>query len=154
MSADAYAVLGAGGAPSAAGVAVSEEGSLRLTAVLASIRILSNSVAMLPLPVYRRIKGGKVRGYSHPLYRLLQEQANPEMTAFEMRRWLMQGAVGWGNGYGLLEWSRGGRLLNIWPMVPARTEPFRKQGTLIYGIPMRMGTRSTCPSTRCCTFGG
>ena len=93
MSAGGYAVLGAGGAPSSAGVFVSEEGSLRLTAVAAAIRLLSNSVAMLPLPVYRRIKGGKAQEYKHPLYRILQEQANPEMTAFEMRRWLMQGRL-------------------------------------------------------------
>ena len=41
MSAGGYAVLGAGGAPSSAGVFVSEEGSLRLTAVAAAIRLLS-----------------------------------------------------------------------------------------------------------------
>ena len=64
-------------------MAVSEESSLRQATVLACVKLLSNSTAMLPLPVYRRIKRGKVREYSHPLYPLLQEQANPEMGAFE-----------------------------------------------------------------------
>lgn len=52
-----------------AGVSVSEESSLRHTAVLACVRILSNSVAMLPLPVYRRLRTrGKERAPEHPLY--------------------------------------------------------------------------------------
>lgn len=75
-----------GARSTAAGVAVSEEGALRHTAVLACVRILANSVAMLPLPVYRRLERGKQRAPDHPLYRILQEQANPEMTAFELRR--------------------------------------------------------------------
>ena len=75
-------VLSAGmGSVSASGVSVSEESSLRQATVLACVRLLANSTAMLPLPVYRRIKRGKVREYSHPLYPLLQEQSNPEMGA-------------------------------------------------------------------------
>lgn len=146
LPAEAYTVLGPGGAPSSAGVYVSEEGSLRLTAVAAAIRILSNSVAMLPLPVYRRIKGGKAREYSHPLYRVLQEQANPEWTAFEMRRWLMQGAVGWGNGYGWLEWSKSGTIEAIWPMRPDRTVPVRRNATLLYQYTYDNGTTVDVPA--------
>ena len=85
------------------GVAVSEEGALRNTAVLACVRILANSVAMLPLPVYRRLARGKERTAGHPLYAILQERANPEMTAFELRRWLMQCVLLWGNGYAEIE---------------------------------------------------
>jgi HK97 family phage portal protein len=86
-------------------VAVSEEGALRNTAVLACVRILANSVAMLPLPVYCRLPRGKVRAPEHPLYPILQEQANPEMTAFELRRWLMHCVLLRGNGYAEIDWA-------------------------------------------------
>lgn len=139
-------VLGPGGSATASGVFVGEESSLRLTPVLAAIRILSNSVAMLPLPVYRRIRGGKVREYSHPLYRILQEQANPEMTAFELRRWLMQGAVGWGNGYAWLEWGADGELQGMWPMRPDRTTPVRRDGLLVYRYTLESGLTTELPA--------
>jgi phage portal protein BeeE len=102
----------------ASGVAVSEEGSLRNTAVLACVRILANSVAMLPLPVYRRLARGKERASSHPLYPILQEQSNTEMTAFELSRWLMQCVLLWGNGYAEIEWSTQGEVAALWPLQP------------------------------------
>ena len=69
---DSLLLTGAYGARSSSGVAVSEESSLRNTAVPAAVRILSNSVAMLPLPVYRRLQSKcKERATDHPLYAVL-----------------------------------------------------------------------------------
>lgn len=121
------------GSRSAAGVVVSEESSLRNTAVLACVRILSNSTAMLPLPVYRRLQPrGKERAPEHPLYAVLSERANPEMTAFELRRWLMQHVLLYGNGYAEIEWSAGGQVRELWPLLSSRMEIERRQGALVY----------------------
>ena len=135
-----------------AGVSVSEEGSLRNTAVLACVRILANSVAMLPLPVYRRLSPhGKERAPEHPLYAVLQEQANPEMTAFELRRWLMQSVLLWGNGYAEIEWSDAGTVMALWPLRPDRWRS--SDATARWSTTTRCppAASSGCRSGRCCT---
>src|SRR5262245_11935487 len=69
-----------------AGVSVTEESALTLSAYFACIRILPESVAMLPLLTYRYMpNGGRERAVDHPCYWLLKEQPNPEMSAFEFR---------------------------------------------------------------------
>ena len=135
------------GSRSAAGVAVSEESSLRNTAVLASVRILSNSVAMLPLPVYRRLSPrGKERAPEHPLYQVLQEQANPEMTAFELRRWLMQHVLLYGNGYAEIDWSAGGQVRALWPLLSSQMVVERRNGVLTYKYTLSTGKTIDLPS--------
>lgn len=142
-------ILSAGlGAVSSSGVAVSEESSLRQATVLACVKLLSNSTAMLPLPVYRRIKRGKVREYSHPLYPLLQEQANPEMGAFELRRWLMQGVLLWGNGYAEIEWSPDGQIVAFWPLHPGQMSVMRRNGVIVYLYTLPDGRRVELPAYR------
>ena len=142
-------VISAGfGAASASGVAVSEESSLRQATVLACVRLLANSTAMLPLPVYRRIKRGKVREYSHALYPLLQEQANPEMTAFELRRWLMQGVLLWGNGYAEIEWSPAGQVVAFWPLHPGQMTVMRRNGAVVYSYTLANGRVAELPAYR------
>lgn len=128
------------GARSASGVLITEESSLRNTAVLACVRILSNSVAMLPLPVYRRLQPrGKERAPDHPLYQVLQEQANPEMTAFELRRWLMQGVLLWGNGFAEIDWSPVGEVEALWPLIAAQMAVERREGALVYRYTLPTG---------------
>ena len=135
------------GARSSAGVVVSEESSLRNTAVLACVRILSNSTAMLPLPVYRRLgERGKERAFDHPLYTILQEQANPEMTAFELRRWLMQGVLLWGNGYAEIDWSPGGQVRALWPLLSGQMRIERRSGVLTYKYTLPSGKEIDLPS--------
>ncbi len=138
-----------GGARSSAGVAVSEDSSLRNTAVLACVRILSNSVAMLPLPVYRRLAPrGKERATEHPLYALLNEQANAEMTAFELRRWLVQHVLLYGNGYAEIDWTPGGQVRALWPLLSAQTRIERVGGALQYHYTLPNGRTITLPAWR------
>lgn len=136
------------GGVSATGVSVSEEGALHNTAVLACVRLLANSTAMLPLPVYRRIKRGKAREYSHPLYPLLQDQANPEMSAFELRRWLMVGTLLWGNGFAEIEWSESGQVVALWPLRPDQMGVERRGGALIYHYWLPTGGHVELPAYR------
>ncbi len=137
------------GTPSAAGVIVSEESSLRHTAVLACVRILSNSTAMLPLPVFRRLlPRGKERAPEHPLYAILSEQANPEMTAYELRRWLMQQVLLYGNGYAEIEWGQNGQVRALWPLLAAQMRIERTNGALVYHYTLPNGRPFDLPSWR------
>lgn len=73
----------------AGGGGVSEEGALRLAAVFACVRVLSETVAQLPLFVYEREGRGKRRAGEHGLFGVLHDAPNPIMTAFEFWETLM-----------------------------------------------------------------
>ena len=54
-----------------------------MTAVYACVRILSEAVAGLPLNLYKyNSNGSKEKALEHPLYFLLHDEPNPEMTSF------------------------------------------------------------------------
>ena len=71
------------------GKPVNERTAMQTTAVYACVRILAETVASLPLHVYEYKDGGKKLVYDHPLYFLLHDEPNPEMTSFVFRETLM-----------------------------------------------------------------
>lgn len=61
---------------------VSQTSALNVTAVYSCVRILSEAIAGLPLHTYKHTKsGGKEKAVDHPLYLLLHDEPNPEMTS-------------------------------------------------------------------------
>ena len=122
--------LGAG--ESKSGANVTEWTALQVSAVYACIRILSETVATVPLHLYHRLDRGKERAYDHPLYDILHNQANNEMSAFTWRE-IMQGHLGgWGNAYSEIERNKSGEVVGLWPMLPDRTCPKRIDGKMYY----------------------
>lgn len=82
------------------GKAVNERTAMQTSAVYACVRILSESVAVLPLHVYlNKPDGSKERTGDHPLQRLLHDEPNREMTSFVFRETLMAHLLLWGNAY-------------------------------------------------------
>ena len=67
------------------GERVDEKSALQIATVYACVRLLAETIASLPLHLYRFTeKGdGKERATDHPLYKILYRQANPEMTSFK-----------------------------------------------------------------------
>lgn len=59
--------------------------AMQTTGVYACVRIIAETVASLPWHIYRYTTDGKVRDYKHPLYFLLHDEPNPEMTSFSFR---------------------------------------------------------------------
>lgn len=110
------------GQPTHTGVSVSPEGSMRVSAVFACTRIIANGVAALPLILYRRGRdGSRTRATNHPVYRLLHDQANPDMTAFRFKRLMTTWVLLWGNAYALLDVEpSNGRVRSLTPWHPAR----------------------------------
>ena len=75
---------------STSGKRVNERTAMQMTAVYSCVRILSEAVASLPLQFYRYTDdGGKEKAVEHPLYFLLHDEPNPEMTSFVFRETLM-----------------------------------------------------------------
>src|SRR5690606_7216019 len=54
---------------------------LRLSAAWACVTLLSDTIATLPLSLYRRTDTGRELAREHPLYRVVHRQANADMTS-------------------------------------------------------------------------
>ena len=111
---------------SMAGVPVSEETAMRFTSVQACVRVLSEDIASLPIHVYRRTKdNGKERAREHPLYEILHDQPNPDMTSSSMREAMMVNLLLFGNAYAFVEYDRSGQVKALWPLKSSETSPYR-----------------------------
>lgn len=74
---------------STAGKRVNEFTAMQTTAVYACVRVLAESIAGLPLHVYAYRGEGRERVPGHPLFTILHDAPNPEMTSFVFRETLM-----------------------------------------------------------------
>lgn len=116
------------------GKAVNAYTAMQTTAVYACVRILAEAIAGLPLHVYRyRLDGGKERVALHPLYYLLHNEPNPEMTSFVFRETLMSHLLLWGNAYAQVVRNGRGQTVALYPLLPNKMEVSRAQnGELVY----------------------
>ncbi len=110
-----------------AGVPVSPELALECSAVLAAVRVLSESIASLPLHLYRRRPdGGKEIADDQHLYDVLHYQPNEWMTSFEFIEWLMSQVLLWGNAYAYIRPSgENGAVDSLIPLHASRMEAKR-----------------------------
>lgn len=115
-----------GGAETASGKAVTPDSALSVVAVFAAVRVLAESVASLPLGVFRRRDdGGKDRALDHSLYKILHDQPNHWQTSFEFREMLMGHVVLRGNGYAEIISTGGRAVAELIPLHPDRVMAFR-----------------------------
>lgn len=123
-------VSGSGRNPS--GVRIDPESALRATVVLACVRVLSASVAGLPLHLYRRMAGGgKELARDNPLYRVLHDAPNSWQTSYEWRETLMLHLLTHGNAY--CEIRGAGESRQLIPLHPSRMRVERlENGRLRY----------------------
>ncbi len=118
---------------STSGKNVNERTAMQTTAVYSCVRILSEAIASLPVHLYRYAGRGKERVYDHPLYYLLHDEPNPEMTSFVFRETLMSHLLIWGNAYAQIIRDGGGRVLGLYPLLPDKVEVDRDdKGELYY----------------------
>ncbi|MBG9980450.1 phage portal protein [Facklamia lactis] len=104
---------------SSAGKNVNERSAMQMTAVYACVRILAESVASLPLHLYSSNEdGNKEKAKEHPLYFLLHDEPNPEMTSFIFRETLMTHLLLWGNAYAQIIRNGKGEVISIYPLMP------------------------------------
>lgn len=117
------------------GKPVNERTAMQTTAVYACVRILAEAVASLPLHVYEyQDDGGKKLVHDHPLYYLLHDEPNPEMTSFVFRETLMSHLLIWGNAYAQIIRDGVGRVLGLYPLLPDKMEVQRDDRGNIYYV--------------------
>lgn len=111
---------------------VNEFTAMQTTAVYSCVRILSEALASLPLHVYRYTSTGKERVYDHPLYHILHDEPNSEMTSFVFRETLMSHLLIWGNAYAQIIRDGAGRVVALYPLLPNKMEVWRDKSGEIY----------------------
>lgn len=137
------------GVQSSAGIGVTADSAVRFMAVWACIRVISEDVASLPLPMYRRLRRGKARAPDHPLYAVLHDSPNPELTSFQWRETLQAHLLLYGNAYSEIV-RKNGWPSQLWPIHPSRVSVRRNRETsaLEYDISPVMGARVRLPKDR------
>lgn len=115
-----------------AGITISNSAALACVAYWACVRLLSETLASLPLITYRRLKRGKERAYDHPLYKLLHDEPNPEMDSFSFLETLMSHLVTTGNCYSYIEWEDRVTPKALWIMAPDKVTVERSNGDIVY----------------------
>lgn len=118
---------------SSSGKYVNERSSMQMTAVYSCVRILSEAIASLPLHVYEITDTGTVKAIDHPLYSILHDEPNPEMTSFIFRETLMTHLLLWGNAYAQVIRNGKGEVIALYPLMPDRMSVNRdNEGQLYY----------------------
>jgi HK97 family phage portal protein len=103
---DQLASLFAGG-PTAAGVTVSPDSALKSPTTFACVKVIADSVAQLPLHLYRRDGDTKARATDHPLHRVLHDAANPWTSATEFRGAMQISLLQHGHAFAWKNWVNG-----------------------------------------------
>jgi HK97 family phage portal protein len=119
---------------STSGKRVNERSAMQMTAVYSCVRILSEAVAGLPLHLYQYTdKSSKEKAIDNPLYFLLHDEPNTEMTSFVFRETLMTHLLLWGNAYSQIIRNGKGEVVGLYPLMPDRMTVNRdEKGRLYY----------------------
>ena len=123
---------------STSGKTVTERSAMQITAVYSCVRILAEAIAGLPLHLYTyKEDGGKEKAIGHPLYLLLHDEPNPEMSSFVFRETLMTHLLLWGNAYAQIIRNGKGEVVALYPLMPNRMTVDRdSSGQLFYSYQM------------------
>ncbi len=119
-----------------AGVRVTEYTALSSGPVMACVRCISEDIAKLPWEAFRFGPDGVKKPIpDHDIQWILNEEANPETSAYHFRETLVGHALTWGNGYAEIERDGAGRPLRLWQITPDRVQICRDdRGGIVYVV--------------------
>jgi HK97 family phage portal protein len=112
--------------PSTSGQVVNSETAESMATVFACVQAVSETVASLPLIVYRRTEdGGRERAPEHPLYKILHDAPNDWQTSLEFREQMQAAVLLQGNAYAEIEWAGDGSVRSLKPIPPQQVTVVR-----------------------------
>lgn len=112
------------------GKSLNAEGALKLSAVWACVRLRSQTIASLPIHLR---DGDKNIAVNHPLYRILHDAPNADMTASEYWEATVASLDLWGNAYAIISTNKAGNVIALDPLNPEIMTPERsKTGEITY----------------------
>jgi HK97 family phage portal protein len=113
------------GRGSDAGESINDHTALKISTVYSCVRVLSESVASLPVRLLRITPQGRVQELENPLHYLLSVAPNPEMTSFVYFETVAFHLSLTGNSYSEIERTADGTPVALWPLSPRLTRPVR-----------------------------
>lgn len=120
-------------APTMAGTVVTVDSAMRNMTVLRCVGIISQTLASMPLVLYRRDGRSRTRATDHALYPVLSSIGNSEMTAFEVRETRLAHTLTYGNAFSQIQYDSSYQVSGLLPMVPDQVGIERlTTGKLIY----------------------
>ncbi|WP_028562246.1 phage portal protein [Paenibacillus pinihumi] len=131
------------------GVDVNEESAMRFITIYSCVRVLAETIGALPLVVYKERRSGKGadKAYDHPLYDLLYNQPNDEMTTVTWREQQIGNQAVAGNGYSVVTKNGRGAPVDLYPLPWHQVQPFRDtDGEIKYRI-MDRGKQEVFPKS-------
>jgi HK97 family phage portal protein len=113
-----------GAASSYAGRSVTVDGALTLSAVNAAVTLIAGNIAGLPCMVYWNRQDGRAPARTHPLWTLLKDAPNADMTAFEFFETTAAHLLLWGDSFAKIDRTPplngvAGRVVSLTPIHPA-----------------------------------
>jgi HK97 family phage portal protein len=131
---------------SGSGQSVTVRSAIQVSAVYACVRVIAETVASLPLHVHRNTDTGSIKALDHPLYRLLHDEPNTEMTSFILRETILSHLLLWGNAYCQIVRNGRNHIVGLYPLLPDRMEVDRgSDGRLVYTYTTTDGKRVKLP---------
>jgi HK97 family phage portal protein len=102
------------------GIHINAQNALQTTAVFACVRLLSESIASLPLFLYRKTETGKEKATDKPIYEVLHDVPNPETDSFQFWQAFVANMLIYGRGYAEVVRNNAGHIVQMWNI----TTPF------------------------------
>ena len=120
-------------------VHVNEFTAVSLSAIYSCVKLISGSIAALPMKVYRRRDdGGQDEAPGEPEYPILKDEFNGNTSAMTGRQAGVAHLLTWGNSYAQVVRSRG-RVVALQPLGPDCVHPRLLNGRLVYDVHQRGG---------------
>lgn len=126
--------------PSAAGVAVTPETAMRVSAVYACVRIIAGSIASLPLHIYERTPEGRNK-VDVPLWWLLNQQPTPQFSAAAWWEYVATSVLLCGDAFARIVRNKAMEIVEIVPLHPDSVIVEKKNGQLVYFIQLWDGEK-------------
>lgn len=113
---------------------VKGKNALKIDTVFSCVRILSESVAKLPLKVHQEDENGVQKPAKHPLTKLLKLRPNPYMSAYDFWKCIEAQNCLYGNAFVSIEFDRRGNIIGLWPLDATRVKITVDNDTAASGI--------------------
>ena len=116
------------------GKTISPDNAMESPTVYACVRLISQTLARMPWQVLRQSENGLSNDVTHPVYSLLNGEANEDMTSFVFREAQISDCLLYGNSFGFISRNPAGTPVAIERLRPdlvylmrdAQNQPFYK----------------------------
>jgi HK97 family phage portal protein len=123
-----------GAAETFAGETISIESAMRIDTVWACVRLIASTISTLPMQTFQKLPDGRGKLIRDvPLYFLLHDQPNADMTATTFWAAMVACLLLWGNAYAAIDRRSDGTVIALMPLLPNRLTVTREtDGSLTY----------------------